>query len=408
MSIHFHKLAVADVRRETAECISVSFDVPDELKPLFQYQPGQNITVKTFINNEEVRRSYSICSGLNENELRIAVKEAPGGLFSGWANRELTKGKFLDLLPPTGRFIVQPDKKNKKRYLAIAAGSGITPILSIISSILHDEPLSSFTLLYGNRNRASIIFREQLDALKNRFMSRFALHHVLSREITDAEIYSGRITALKCEEMNPDLISFQLMDEIFICGPEAMIFEVKPWLLSKNIPSNKIHYELFTIPVSQGKEMLVASTSAPSAARDDNEAAAPNAAPSAADNDNEVVAPDAAPSVAGKKQTEPQKTTTETETQVSDISVKVDGISFDFTLPFEGKTILEAALDQGADLPFSCKGGVCSTCRAKLVEGQVAMDLNYALEPEEVEAGFILCCQSHPLTKKVVIDFDQK
>ncbi|HTE27945.1 2Fe-2S iron-sulfur cluster-binding protein [Flavitalea sp.] len=379
MSIHFHRLAVADVRRETAECISVAFELPDEIKSLFQYQPGQNITVKTLINNEEVRRSYSICSGDHENELRIAVKEAPGGVFSSWANHKLIKGQFLDLLPPTGRFIVHPDRKNKKRYLAIAAGSGITPILSIISSILHHEPLSSFTLLYGNRNRASIIFRDQLDALKNRFMPRFALHHVLSREITDAEIYSGRITALKCEEMSANLIDFQWMDEIFICGPEAMIFEIKDWLLGRKITSNKIHYELFTIPVSQGKDKLsVISASVP-------------------------IDP-------GKIQPGPHgpETTASTEIPVSDITVKLDGISFDFKLPFEGKTILEAALDQGADLPFSCKGGVCSTCRAKLVEGQVAMDLNYALEPEEVEAGFILCCQSHPLTKKVVIDYDQK
>ena len=395
MSIHFHKLTVADVRRETAECVSVAFEVPDEIKSLFQYQPGQNITVKILINNKEVRRSYSICSGVHENELRIAVKEAPGGIFSGWANRELLKGQFLDLLPPTGRFIVHPDSKNKKRYLAIAAGSGITPILSIISSILHHEPLSSFTLLYGNRNRASIIFRDQLDALKNRFMSRFALHHVLSREITDAEIYSGRITALKCEEMSANLIDFPLMDEIFICGPEPMIFEIKDWLLGRKIASNKIHYELFTIPVSQGMDRLaVTSASAPLAAGIDLHGLTSAAAPSAAEK-----------IPTGSYDPE---TTAATEIPISDITVKLDGISFNFKLPFEGKTILEAALDQGADLPFSCKGGVCSTCRAKLVEGQVAMDLNYALEPEEVEAGFILCCQSHPLTKKVVIDFDQK
>jgi ring-1,2-phenylacetyl-CoA epoxidase subunit PaaE len=379
MSIHFHKLAVVDVRRETAECISVAFEIPGEIKSLFEYQPGQNITIKIRINNEEVRRSYSICSGPQEPELRIAVKEAPGGIFSTWANRELVKGHFLDVLPPTGRFIIHPDIKNKKRYLAIAAGSGITPVLSIISTTLHHEPLSSFTLIYGNRNRACIIFRDQLDALKNRFMERFALHHVLSREITDAEIYSGRITALKCEEMSANLIDFQLMDQIFICGPEAMIFEIKDWLLARKIAPNKIHYELFTIPVSAERDM----------------SASPR-----------IPAPAAANAVQPNK-LQPE-TTTDTELQVSDVTVKLDGISFDFQLPFEGKTVLEAALDQGADLPFSCKGGVCGTCRAKLVEGQVAMDLNYALEPEEVEAGFILCCQSHPLTKKVVIDFDQK
>ncbi|MHA4844700.1 2Fe-2S iron-sulfur cluster-binding protein [Flavitalea antarctica] len=379
MSIHFHKLAVVDVRRETPDCISVAFELPDELKPLFHYEPGQNVTVRSSINNEEVRRSYSICSAAHENELRIAVKESTGGIFSTWANRELIKGNFLDVLPPTGRFIVHPDIKNKKRYLAIAAGSGITPILSIISSVLHSEPLSSFTLVYGNRNRNSIIFRDQLDALKNRYMERFALHHILSREITDAEIYSGRITALKCEEMSAGLIDFQLMDEIFLCGPEAMIFEIKDWLLARKIASNKIHYELFTTPVTAVRDMpqgtgIAASTTA-------------------------VGIP------SGNLQSHKN---VDSKALISDVTVKLDGINFQFMLPFEGKTILEAALEQGADLPYSCKGGVCSTCRAKLVEGQVAMDLNYALEPEEVEDGFILCCQSHPTTGKVVVDFDKR
>jgi ring-1,2-phenylacetyl-CoA epoxidase subunit PaaE len=379
MSIHFHKLAVLDVRRETAECISVAFEIPGEIKSLFEYQPGQNITIKTRINNEEVRRSYSICSGPGEPELRIAVKEAPGGIFSTWANRELVKGHLLDVLPPTGRFIIQPDIKNKKRYLAIAAGSGITPVLSIISTTLHHEPLSSFTLVYGNRNRASIIFRDQLDALKNRFMERFALHHVLSREITDAEIYSGRITALKCEEMSANLIDFQLMDQIFICGPEAMIFEIKDWLLARKIAPNKIHYELFTKPLAPGRNLPAGISSMWTAKASETETMRQGSNPTAG-----------------------------MENLVSDVTVKLDGISFNFTLPFEGKTILEAALDHGADLPFSCKGGVCGTCRTKLVEGKVSMDLNYALEAEEVEAGFILCCQSHPRTNKVFVDFDQK
>jgi ring-1,2-phenylacetyl-CoA epoxidase subunit PaaE len=378
MSIHFHKLVVGDVRRETPECISVTFEIPDDIRPLFEYQPGQNVTIKTQINNEEVRRSYSICSGPHEAELRIAVKEAPGGIFSTWANRELVKGHLLEVLPPTGRFIIQPDSKNKKRYLAIAAGSGITPVLSIISATLYNEPSSSFTLLYGNRNRASIIFRDQLDALKNRFMERFALHHVLSREITDAEIYSGRITALKCEEMSANLIDFQLMDQIFICGPESMIFEIKDWLLARKVAQNKIHYELFTIPVSPGKVVPVVN---------DPNSTSPPGTTQLSIQSHETIAGN---------------------TQISDVTVKLDGISFDFKLPFEGKTILEAALDQGADLPFSCKGGVCSTCRAKLIEGEVVMDLNYALEPEEVESGFILCCQSHPGSGKVLIDFDQK
>ena len=210
-------------------------------------------------------------------------------------------------------------------------------------------------------------------------MERFALHHILSREITDAEIYSGRITALKCEEMSTGLINFQRMDEIFLCGPEAMIFEIKDWLLARKIASNKIHYELFTTPVSAVRDMPPGTGIAAST----------------------MVGGIPAGNLQSQKNVD-------SKPLISDVTVKLDGISFQFMLPFEGKTILEAALEQGADLPYSCKGGVCSTCRAKLVEGQVAMDLNYALEPEEVEDGFILCCQSHPTTGKVVVDFDKR
>ena len=216
MSIHFHKLAIKDIRRETPESISVSFELPEEVRPVFEFIPGQNITVRTYINDSEIRRSYSICSSPYDNELRIAVKETAGGVFSTWANKQLAKGQFLEVLPPTGRFTVKLDPKQRKNYLAIAAGSGITPVLSIMRSFLYMEPQSSCTLVYGNRRRATIMFREQLMALKNNFMSRFAIHNVLSREITDADIYSGRITALKCEEFSGQLIDFTSMDEIFL------------------------------------------------------------------------------------------------------------------------------------------------------------------------------------------------
>jgi ring-1,2-phenylacetyl-CoA epoxidase subunit PaaE len=268
----------------------------------------------------------------------------------------------LEVLPPTGAFYTELDPAHKKKYLAIAAGSGITPILSIIKTTLDKEPASSFTLVYGNQNRTSIIFKEQLEALKNKYLSRLAIHFILSREQTEAAIYSGRINEDKLSQLSQKLINIQAMDDIFICGPEQMIFTVMNWLQQTGIDKKKIHFELFTTP---GQKMEV-----------------------------------------GNQKFEIRKD--EGPVHKSKVTVKLDGISFDFDLPFDGETVLEAALKQGADLPFSCKGGVCSTCKAKLIEGKVEMDTNYALEQEEVEAGYILTCQSHPRTEKVMIDFDVK
>lgn len=368
MSLHFHKLSIKDVRRETPDCISVAFDIPGDLKEVFRYKAGQNITIRYLLNNEDLRRSYSICTGVHENELRIAIKATGGGRFSSWANSNLAKGQTLEVLAPTGSFVTKADPGNRKRYLAIAAGSGITPISSIIRTVLNDEPLSSFTLIYGNRNRASIIFREQLDALKNQYMHRLSIHHLLTRELPEAEIYSGRINAAKCAELGKKLIDYQTMDEIFLCGPAEMIFELKDWFLHQGIRQEKIHFELFNVPVST---LIQPGNNMP---------------------------PESLPITVSMPSPE--------KSFVSHITIKQDGLSLDFDLSFDSESILEAALDQGADLPFSCKGGVCSTCRAKLVEGEVEMEVNYALEPEEVAAGYILVCQSRPTTNRVVIDFD--
>jgi ring-1,2-phenylacetyl-CoA epoxidase subunit PaaE len=268
----------------------------------------------------------------------------------------------VEVMPPTGTFYTELDPVHKKKYLAFAAGSGITPVISIIKTTLLTEPDSTFTLVYGNQNRNSIIFKEQLEALKNKYINRLAVHFLLSREQTDAAIYSGRITEEKLSLLSEKLIDVHGMDDIFICGPEQMIFTVMNWLQQDGIPKKKIHFELFTTP---GEKTEVKSRK----------------------------------HEAGKE---------ESATEKSKVTVKLDGIAFDFDLPYDGQTILEAALQQGADLPFSCKGGVCSTCKAKLLEGQVDMDINYALEQEEVDAGFILTCQSHPRTQKVVVDFDIK
>jgi ring-1,2-phenylacetyl-CoA epoxidase subunit PaaE len=354
----FHSLTIKDVRRETPECVSIAFEIPDNVKEQFIFQAGQNITLRLMQDGEELRRSYSICSSPLDNELRVAVKQIPAGKFSAFANRNLKPGDKIEVLPPSGRFGTKADKTSAKKYLAFAAGSGITPVISIIKTVLATEPLSEFTLVYGNRDRNNIIFREQLEALKNKYMSRFAIHHVLSRETTDAPVNHGRINKEKCEQLSKALIDVTGTDHIFLCGPEEMIFNIKEWLVSKNVSPNKIHFELFTIP--------------------------------------------------GQKSST-HKTTVETATdKTSKVTIKIDGAAFEFNHPFEGTSILDGALRQGADLPFACKGGVCATCKAKLVSGQVEMDTNYALEEEELQAGFILTCQSHPRTPEVIVDFDSR
>jgi ring-1,2-phenylacetyl-CoA epoxidase subunit PaaE len=370
---HFYTLQVEDIRQETADCVSIAFTIPPGLRESFRYRQGQNITIKTHIGGEEIRRSYSICSSPLEEELRIAVKKVPGGIFSTYANHQLQKGQMMDVLPPSGKFYTELNPSQQKRYLAFAAGSGITPILSLIKTTLATEPGSNFTLVYGNRHRPSIIFREQLEALKNRYMHRLALYHILSREQLDTTLNQGRIDAEKCGELSTRLIDLPAMDEIFICGPGEMTFTIKNWLEQKGIDKKKIHFELF-----QTKETMERGGSV-----GDGPAGSRHAGVMPGD-------------------------TAVHKGKVSKVTVKLDGIGHDFDLPYDAESILDAALYQGVDLPFACKGGVCCTCRARLVEGQVDMEVNYALEEEEVAKGFILCCQSHPRSERVVVDFDEK
>jgi ring-1,2-phenylacetyl-CoA epoxidase subunit PaaE len=333
--------------------------MPETLRSAFAFRQGQSLTMRTTISNEEVRRTYSICSSPLDNEWRVAIKKVEGGLFSNFANTELREGDVLEVMQPVGKFYVDLAVTNKKNYLAVAAGSGITPVLSIIKTTLRAEPLSSFTLVYGNKSRASIIFFEELEGLKNKFINRFNFINILSRERTDAPINFGRIDIEKMKELE-NLFSYKDFDEIFICGPEAMIFCVKDFLEGKGIDRKKIHFELFTTPGQAG-------------------------------------------SVTTKKLKE------EESGPKAKINLRLDGRFIEFDLSLKGDTtILDAALQQGADLPFACKGGVCCTCKAKLIEGEVSMDVHWGLEEEEVEQGYILTCQSHPRTEKVVIDFDIK
>ena len=359
MAVHFHKLAVKNIIRETGDCVSIEFDVPENLKQEFQYSQGQNINIRTTLHGEEVRRTYSICTSPQENKLKVAVKKVSDGLFSVYANEQLKKGDVLEVMSPIGRFNTTLHPDNKKNYVAFAAGSGITPVISIIKTTLAAEPQSSFTLVYGNRNRSSIIFFEELEGLKNQYMQRFNLIHILSREKTDAAINFGRITKEKCTHLFETLIDLKQTDEFFLCGPQEMIFGVKEVLEQKGVDERHIHFELFTTDKKQA---------------------------------------------AGYK---PQAINENTPS--SKIEMKLDGRTFEFDIPINSDdTILDAAMQQGADVPYACKGGVCCTCKAKLVEGKVEMDVHWGLDHEELEQGFILTCQSHPKTEKVVVDFDVK
>ena len=351
MALHFHKLAVKDIQHETKDCVSIAFDIPNGLAKDFLFKQGQNVTIKTTMDGEEIRRSYSICSCPFDNELRIAVKKVYDGSFSTFANQKLKQGDVLEVLPPTGTFFTEVNISNKKKYVFFAAGSGITPVISIIKTILLIEPDSTVTLIYGNRNVSSIIFKEDLEALKDKHLQRFSVYHILSRERTEADINYGRIDAEKCRQLSK-LINLPSVDEFFICGPEKMIFTIKEFLETHGINEKKIHFELFTTPARKNTKIYTAKNTK--------------------------------------------------EDEGSEITVKMDGRSFTFMLDYNSNNILDAALAQGADLPFACKGGVCTSCKAKLVEGEIDMEVNYGLEPDEVTAGFILTCQSHPRSKKLL------
>ena len=358
MAVHFHSLKIKNIKKETADCVSVSFHIPESAAPEFIFKEGQNITIKKEIDGQQIRRSYSICTAPYENELKVAIKAVDGGLFSKFANEDLQTGDVLEVLPPTGKFNAKIYARQTENFLAIAAGSGITPVISIIKHSLKANDGNIFTLIYGNKSRSSIIFFEELEGIKNKYMQRFNFINILSREKTDAELNYGRINTGKLEALK-QLINFKTFTAAYICGPEEMIFSSAAFLENEGIAKSHIHYELFTTP---GQKNVITTAQKLSA--------------------------DAGPK--------------------SNITVKLDGRSFSFDLAYKADSILDAALAQGADLPYACKGGVCCTCRAKLVEGKVHMDVNYALEEEELEQGFILCCQSHPLSEKVVVDFDVK
>ncbi len=355
----FHPLKVKEIRKETDDAVSLAFEVPAELSEAYRFKQGQYLTFKKQINGEEIRRNYSVCVSPLEKELRVAVKKVPGGKFSTFANEVLKEGDILETMTPMGRFYTEMDPKNEKNYVGFAGGSGITPIMSILKTVLQVEPKSSFTLFYGNRGFDSIIFRDEIEALKNKYMDRLIVHHIFSEEKLEGELFNGFITVEKCKQFAQFLFDIKTVDEYFICGPEPMMLAIRESLQSMDVDNKKIHVELFTTP-GQKKDFGMPKP--------------------------------------GESTIDPSKE--------SQVTVLLDGDSFEFSLAYGAESVLDKALKQGADLPFACKGGVCATCKAKLLEGEVEMEVNYALEEDELEAGFILTCQSHPRTEKLLVDYD--
>lgn len=354
----FKSLKIKDIRRESPNCVSLSFDVPESEKKDFTFFAGQYLTLKTKLQGGEIRRSYSLCSSPLDNEWRVAVKKLEGGVFSTYANEGLRVGDTIEVSKPEGRFGIKSISPKPKHYVLIAAGSGITPMLSILKTVLATEPQSQVTLIYGNQNRGNIIFKQELENLKNKNLSRLSLYHVLSRERAEADFMSGRIDQSKINYFLQKIIPAATIDEVFLCGPEEMILTAKETFIQAGLKPEQVHFELFFSQAAQKKA-------------------------------DRVLAADKV----GKS---------------SQITLKLDGVETLFSLPFGGESILDAALKNGADLPYACKGGVCATCRAKIEEGEVTMDVNYSLDVDEVNKGFVLACQAHPKSDRVKINFDIK
>ena len=356
----FHSLQVTDVKQETADAIVVSLRVPAELKPEFAFIHGQYLTLKLYVNNEELRRSYSICSSpLDTDEIRIAVKKVTGGRASTQLVDKLKPGMTLDVMTPMGNFHTALDPANIKHYVAFAAGSGITPILSILKTVLRTEPKSRFTLFYGNSDVDRIIFRERLVELKAHYPERLDVHHILTKGVDEDKLFNGRITVDKAKELIGRFLTDALHKEFFICGPEQMMVNVSEALEKSGVPKNRIHIELFNTPVSTDAKKETAHATSPSASGS------------------------------------------------SQVKVILDGREHEIVMDPKGDAVLDAAIDAGLDVPYACKGAVCCTCKARVVEGQVEMAMNYALTDEEVADGYVLTCQTHPRSARVVIDYDQ-
>ena len=352
----FHPLRVQAAEPLTDDAVAITFEVPENLREDYRFVQGQHVTVRTLLAGDDVRRNYSICAPVSSGRLRIAVKRLSGGAFSAYALGRMRVGDVIDVMTPTGSFFTPLDSDNAKHYCALAAGSGITPLMSIIPTTLEAEPASRFTLLYVNRTSKSVMFLEELEDLKDRYPERFHLVHLLTREQQEVELFSGRLDGARLRRLAATIVPVDTVDEWFLCGPYEMVLDLRRTLLDLGVGRRHVHAELFhlgaTPPVARTEE--------------------------------------AAGKTAGDAQ----------------VTITLDGRQSTFAVGRDGISVLEGALQVRSDAPFACRGGVCGTCRARVVEGEVRMDQNWALEPEEVDDGYVLTCQSHPTTDRLVLDYD--
>ena len=354
----FHDLTVRAIEPDTAEAVIVSFDVPPPLRETYAFTQGQYLTLRKTIDGEDLRRSYSICAGVDDGELRVGVRKVAGGRFSNWINESLKPGDSIAVMAPQGRFFVPLDASARRHHVGIAGGSGITPILSIMKTVLAREPMSRFTLLYANRKLASTMFKEELEDLKNRYMTRLVLHHVFSDEPTDADLNHGLMNRDKLAQFLSGPVPAASIAHAYICGPFQMNDEAEAALLAGGVPEDRVHIERFGVAPQAGG----------------------------------AVVHEARPG----------------DAEQAKIVIIRDGLKREIDFHKDQPSILDAASAAGLEVPFSCTSGVCGTCRAKLLEGQVRMERNFALDKAEVAGGFVLTCQAHPTTERVVLSFDER
>ena len=375
MNTLFHPLRVAAIEADAADALIVSFDGPEALREVFGFTQGQYLTLRADIDGEDLRRSYSICAGVDDRLLRVGVRKVAGGVFSSWIHERLRPGDMLQVMAPQGRFFVPIEPEARRHHVGIAGGSGITPILSIMKTVLAREPRSRFTLIYGNRTLRSTMFKEELEDLKNRHLARLALHHVFSDEPQELPLHNGRLDAAKLAEFFASVLPPQSIAQAYICGPFRMNDQAQAALLAAGVPEGCIHVERFGL--------------APAADGDSDAAAGNSAAPAAG---------------VGAVLHQPQPG----DAEQARVTIVRDGIARDFVFTKGQASVLDAASSAGLEVPFSCTSGVCGTCRAKLLEGQLRMERNYALAPDEVAAGFVLCCQAHPQSERILLSFDER
>ena len=363
-----HRLSIAEVRAEAADAISVRFAIPASLLEKFAFNAGQFVTLEAVVGGERLRRSYSICSSPAEYRasatLRVGIRRVAGGRFSNWVHDHLHAGSEIDVLTPDGRFGIALTSNSRRHYLGIAGGSGITPMLSLVKTALECEPQSRFTLVYGNRTVSSIMFLEEIEGLKNRWMDRLSIFHVLSEETTDIELLSGLLDRARIARLCGTAIHVPGIDCAFVCGPAPMMEAAEDALAKAGLDHSRIRIERFGSPDAPVAAQVLARAVAPRAATSD--------APSAR------------------------------------VTVMIDGKARPITVPFEGASILDTAMAAGIGLPYACKAGVCCTCRARVLEGEVRMDKQYSLEQHELDRGFVLSCQAHPVTPEVRLSFDER